>query len=246
MDARVRLLGSPAVRVASGWAPLIPTKPHALFAYLAYEGRRVRRAALAALMWPDASTVHARDDVRQALRRLRSGPCVALIASDRDAAWVTAASDVHEFRRAVAEQRWRDAIELHGGPLLEAFDLDDAEAFSAWLTAERAAVAQDWRLACHAALVAAVRLGHRDDALRLADALVRADPLDERATRDAMRAAAALGDLRGAAVRFETLERRLALDVGMAPEPATVALHDELRRRSRATDGVTELSRSRS
>ena len=239
MDARVRLLGSPAVRVASGWAPLTPTKPNALFAYLACKGRRVRRAALAALMWPDASAVHARDDVRQALRRLRSGPCSALIASDRDAAWVTAASDLHEFRRAVVERRWSEALGIHGGPLLEAFDLDDADAFSDWLIAERAAVAELWRLACHATYLAAVRVGHRDDALRLADALVRADPFDERATRDAMRAAAALGDLRGATVRFETLERLLAVDVGMAPEPATIALHDELRRRPEATSGVT-------
>jgi predicted ATPase len=38
-----------------------------------------------------------------------------------------------------------------------------------------------------------------------------------------------MGDLRGVTVRFEALARRLAEELGMAPDPATVALHRQLR-----------------
>ena len=83
MDVGVRLLGPPAVRVDDAWVPLRPTKPHALFAYLAYRGAPVRRAELAVLMWPDADAEHAFADVRQVLRSLRREPFGEVFGRDR-------------------------------------------------------------------------------------------------------------------------------------------------------------------
>ncbi len=112
---------------------------------------------------------------------------------------------------------------------MEGFEIDDADEFGAWLASERSALAADWRRACRAVLREAANAGLHDEALHLADLLVRADPLDEQATCDAMRVAAGMGDLRGATVRFTALAKRLADELGMAPDPATVALHQRLR-----------------
>ena len=126
MDVGVRLLGPPAVRVADTWVPMRPTKPHALFAYVAYRGVRVRREEAASLLWPDADAEHAHGDLRQALRSLSRGPFGPLFERDRGAIWLTVDSDVPEFRRAAAERRWVDAAAARrlgalawGNPALE-------------------------------------------------------------------------------------------------------------------------------
>jgi len=118
MDVAVRLLGPPAVRVDGAWVPLRPTKPHAAFAYLAYRGAPVRRAEVAALMWPDADAEHAFADLRQALRSLRCEPFGELLERDRGTVWLDVGSDVAAFRSSVAERRWADALACPRGPLL--------------------------------------------------------------------------------------------------------------------------------
>jgi DNA-binding SARP family transcriptional activator len=227
----VRILGPPAVCVAGAWLPLRSTKPHALFAYLAYRDAPVRRAEMATLMWPDADPEHAQCDVRQALSNLCRGPFGAFIGRDRTGVWLCGECDVHAFRAAVAEGRWGDAFALHAGPLLLGFEIDDADEFSAWLASERSVVAGDWRRVCRALGREAVEAGCHDDAQRYADLLVAADPVDERAVREAMKAAMAAGDRLGARRRFEELSARLEAEFGLAPEPTTWAVYE----RSRST-----------
>jgi DNA-binding SARP family transcriptional activator/tetratricopeptide (TPR) repeat protein len=225
----VRILGPPAVHVAGAWLPLRPTKPHALLAYVAYRDAPVRRAEMATLMWPDADAEHAQCDVRQALRNLARGPFAAAIGRDRTGVWLCGECDVHAFRTAVAEGRWCDAFALHGGPLLQGFEIDDADEFAAWLASERSAVAGEWRRVCRALGREAAEAGRHEDAQRYADLLVAADPVDERAVRDAMKAAVAAGDRLGATRRFEELTARLESEFGMAPEPTTWAVYERSR-----------------
>jgi DNA-binding SARP family transcriptional activator/tetratricopeptide (TPR) repeat protein len=65
------------------------------------------------------------------------------------------------------------------------------------------------------------RLGRWDD-------LVRLDPTDEEAHRELMRALADRGDRLGALRQFERLTRSLAHELGVGPDPATVAVRDQL------------------
>ena len=232
MDVGVRLLGPPAIRVAGTWVPLKPSKPSALLAYLAYHGSRVRRGALTTLLWAEADAAHAYGDLRQALRRLARGPFGELLGRDRTSAWLEAESDVSLFGRALAEQRWHDVLAAHSGPLMQGFEVDDADEFASWLACERAIVNEGWRRACHALIRQAGATGRHDEALRLADLLVRADALDEQAVRASMAAAAATGDVRAAVRRYETLAALLATELAVAPEAATSALLESIRGRA--------------
>ncbi len=236
MGGSVHLLGSPAVRVGGEWEPLRPSKPNAVLAYLVYRGARVRRSEVAALLWPEASSEHAQAALRQALRSLSSARFGQLLERDRGSLWVQAESDVERFRLALTERRWRDAFEAHAGPLLEGFELDGADEFASWLATERSAVSEDWRRACRALLHEASGVGDFDEAQRYADLLVRADPFDEQATREAMALAAAAGDVHGAVRRYEALSALLQSEVGVAPESATTALVERLR--GQALNGV--------
>ncbi|TVR89479.1 MAG: hypothetical protein EA416_12515 [Trueperaceae bacterium] len=229
MDVAVRMLGPPAIRVDGSWTSLRPTKPNALLAFLAYRCERVRRGELEALLWSEADAVHAQADLRQALANLVRRPYGVCVQRDRVSAWVNAASDVSAFRRAVSEQRVADAVALYAGPLLHGFEIDDADEFASWLASERAALAEEWRRACRAVVRNEVRAGRFEEAVVVADALRTFDPLDEWATREAMRALAAVGDLRGAARRYEALSGHLRDEIGSTPEAATTALLQRLR-----------------
>ena len=229
MDVAVRMLGPPAIRVDGAWTSLRPTKPNALLAFLAYRGERVRRGELEALLWSEADALHAQADLRQALASLVRRPYGACVNRDRVSAWITAATDVSAFRRAVTEQRVSDAVALYAGPLLHGFEIDDADEFASWLTSERAALAEDWRRACRAVVHNEVRAGRFEEAAFVADALRAFDPLDEWATREAMRALAAIGDVRGAERRYESLTAHLDAEIGSSPEAATTALLQRLR-----------------
>lgn len=229
MDAMVRLLGQPAIRLAGAWEPLRPSKPNALLAYLAYRGSRVRRAALATLLWPEADATHAHGALRQALRHVASEPFGGLLGRDRTSAWLEAESDVSLFDQAITEQRWRDALRAHTGPLLEGFEVDDADEFAAWLACERGSVNENWRRACHAVIRQASAAGRHDEAWHVADLLVRADALDEQAVRASMAAAAAMGDVRAAVRRYETLAALLETELAATPEAATSALLETIK-----------------
>jgi len=228
MDVGVRLLGTPVARAGGAWLPLGPSKPHAALVYVAASGGFVRRAELAELLWPGLDDGHAHASLRQALRRLSAGPLGDLLGRDRAGVWLEGECDVAGFRRAVAERRWVEALTMHQGTLLEGFEIDDADEFGAWLASARVAVAEDWRRACRALMVEATAEGRHGDALAYADLLVRADPLDEQAVREAMHAAVADGDARGAARRFQDLASLLWDDCGVEPEAATQALFDRL------------------
>jgi DNA-binding SARP family transcriptional activator len=234
MELGVRLLGTPEARAGGAWLPLGPSRPHAAFVYLAARGGFVRRAELAELLWPGLDDAHAFGNLRQALRRLVNGPLGALLGRDRTGVWLAGDCDVAGFRRAVTERRWRDAFELHRAPLLEGFEVDDADEFSAWLASERAAVAADWRRACRALLTEANAEGRHGDAVAYADRIVRADPLDEQAVREAMQAAAADGDAHGVTRRYRELVELLWRECSVEPEEATRALFERLAERSGA------------
>lgn len=228
MEVGVRLLGPPVARAGGAWLPLAPSKPHAALVYVAASGGFVRRAELAELLWPGLDDGHAHASLRQALRRLAGGPCGDLVGRDRSGVWLLGDCDVLGFRRAVAERRWAEALAAHRGPLLEGFELDDGDEFAAWMTSARVAVAEDWRRACRALMMEASAEGRYGDALGYADLLVRADPLDEQAVREAMQAAASDGDARGVARRFHDLATLLRDECGVEPEAATRALLGQL------------------
>jgi DNA-binding SARP family transcriptional activator/predicted ATPase len=234
VEIGVRLLGVPAVLVDGAWLPLRPGKVGALVAFVAHRGAVVRRGELAALLWPDADDRRAHTNLRQLLRTLAAGPWARVI--DRDAAfvWSVVESDVAHFRRAVAEERWRDAAAIYRGPFLEGFDDAGLPDVGAWADGERFALAELWRHAALAAMAADEAAGLSAEVLALADRLVAADPLDEEAVAQAMRAALALGDRRAAHRRLAALTRALREEVGAEPAAETMALLDEVPRETRS------------
>lgn len=224
MEADVRLLGPPAARVAGAWVPLRPGRADAVFAFAARRGAPVRRAEVAALLWPESPASLASASLRQALRTLSRSPLEGLLGRDHERVWVKDRSDLATFEDALREARWGDAVAAYQGTFLDGFELGQADEFSAWLEDERAAIDGRFRQACVTLIEDAQRRGEHADGLDLADRVLRVDPLDETVVRHALRAAAALGDRTGVRRRFEAFRALLEREMAVAPEEATLAL----------------------
>ena len=130
----------------------------ALLAVLAAAGERGRsRDALLALFWPDAPQERARHSLEQLLYAIRTsvGNDAFLGVNPIGLNPAVICSDVREFERAVAENRFEDAVAEYGGSFLEGFVLPDAPEFDPWVDGERARLANAYARALEALAVSA-------------------------------------------------------------------------------------------
>ncbi len=228
----------------------------ALLAFLALEHQRPHsREALAAQFWPDDSAAAAQNNLRVTLSRLRdvgkqlpAEPAQELLQVSRlavqlSAAWVERA-DVNYFsqliertlRHAHAERgqcshcqaQLQAAVAAYGGELLSGFRLDHCPLFEEWLALQRE---RQRRLLLDAfADLATYAEEHSDHhaAREYAQRQIELDPLREAAYRQLMRSLAGQGDRSGALACFERCRALLHDELGLDPEPATLALHREI------------------
>jgi predicted ATPase/DNA-binding SARP family transcriptional activator len=245
---RVMLLGS--FQVQLNGAPVAhfrSDKVRALLAYLALEADRPHtRAGLCGLLWPDKDDDAALQNLSQTLRRLRealgeqNGAPSVLRVSRQSLQWEAAADvwvDATVFARNVAGASLSElerAVDLYRGELLPGFGLPGCDAFDEWLLLTRERFANQ-------ALTALETLTRRYLATdRYAEAAVSArralalNPLQEASQRLLMHALAASGDRAAALTTYERYRQVLHAELGVAPDPATNALAEQIRSGSAA------------
>jgi DNA-binding SARP family transcriptional activator len=231
-----RVLGPVSLEVDGAPAPpeLLWRKHLALLVYLARSPKRARtREHLTGLLWPDKEESAARHSLNEALRVLRRTAGDAAV--DAGAGQVALRSgavrlDAEALDRWIAEGAWDAAAAIVAGEFLEGFAVPGAEAFEAWLGAERL----HWRSRSLAALLgqseAALARGDADAALRAARQAESLDPHAEPAARAIMTALAVQGDGAAALAHCERFSATLAREVGGAPAEATRSLAERIRR----------------
>ena len=183
----IRLLGRLDVRARDGAAIAINSRRSvALLACLgAGDGEAWSRERLAALLWAGRGAEQARASLRQELFRLRrmlGGLRIDAWASGRE---LTLPSDrftvdVRHFRAACAEpQRYRRAIELFRGPLLQDV-MADAGPFGQWLRRQRRSLQEQLGDCLRRAVADRLAAGDVGEARKLAQRLLRLDAASER------------------------------------------------------------------
>jgi DNA-binding SARP family transcriptional activator len=196
-------------------APRVRPPRLALLAALAAAGERgVTRDRLMALLWPDSDDARGRHSLRQSLYTLRQelGRDVVLA---RGAALVlddaAVASDIADFRAALARDDRRCAVAIASKPFLDGFYLPGAPDFERWVEAERARFATMVTGALHALAREASDAGDRRAAVEWWRQLVALDPLSGHVAAGYAQALATDGD-RARALDFvrrhEALVRR--------------------------------------
>ena len=208
LDANARAPRSDIVRCLVAYLALNPDRAHP-------------RAALTALLWPDADESHARHNLRQILYQLNStlggdARCLLFVAHDVLSLSEDVQCDVTSFLDHLAHDRPREAISLYQGEFLDGVASPDG-AFAEWVEQQRVALHQR---ACDTFSVLARQAlaeGDAEQALRDARRHAELDPFSEHAHQDIMRAQLALGDAAGARSHFRAFESRLLRETGLAP-----------------------------
>jgi TolB-like protein/DNA-binding SARP family transcriptional activator len=249
------LLGGFEARLSSGVVAKLPgQKDRALLAFLAISaGDAHPRERLAGLLWSERSDQQARDSLKQSLLRVRRGlgPAASnALRADRQSIALDRTDihvDVLSFQR-LAEEKSIDALaraaSLYRGDLLDGIAVRDP-AFEDWLMVERQRLRHLLERALASLMGQALDAGNREMADNAARRLLLIDPLSEAAHRTLMQVHAAEGQTSLAFKVFEQLRGRLHRELCVAPEAATIALYDRIRReRSVASTAAEPPARS--
>jgi DNA-binding SARP family transcriptional activator len=242
---RLQTLGSLSLHEHSGAA--IPghasqRRRLALLAVLAAAGDRGRsRDSLLALLWPDASQERARHSLEQLLYAIRTsvGDEVFLGVNPISLNPEVIRSDVREFERALAEDRFEAAVAEYGGPFLQGFMLPDALEFEPRADGERARLATAYARALEALAAAAERRSDFQGAAEWWEKRAAHDPYDSRIAQCLMRALDASGNRARAIQHAGVHERLLQRELGVQATPAVKTLADRMRLEPHAASAAT-------
>ncbi|HEY2531258.1 MAG TPA: BTAD domain-containing putative transcriptional regulator [Xanthobacteraceae bacterium] len=237
----LRLLGAFAVEANVGRPiPIVirPKKARALLAYLAMQrDYRARREELATLLWGDNPDALARQSLRQCLISLRQDLCAAsdMLVVEREAIALRSqivtvdARSLAALARSAAPDALAAAAALWQGPFLADLALDVDE-FDAWRNEETERLA-----AAAAGIFAALARnadanGQGDRAIAAAEQLVALEPTREDRQRTLLKLVVRYRGRETALSRAKLLTGLLHRELDVAPEAATRALIEEIRR----------------
>ena len=248
---RIALLGGLEIAgdEIAGHAPLT-RKTRALLAFLALQGARGQsREKLADLLWGSSAEEQARANLRHALSSIRKalngdGDTYLVVEGDHvSLAGRDIEVDVAQFEHFIEQatpHALKRAAALYKGDMLDGFSLKE-DMFEGWARVERERLrhlASDMltKLIAHCD-----RVGDTERCIGTAARLLSLDPLRESAHRILMRAYAVQGRHASALKQFETCRDILKRELGVEPEPKTVALYNQLRtQRETSIEGETD------
>lgn len=260
-NAQLRIYTFGRLSIQSGnqiWRKFRTDKGRALLIYLALSLEQTqRREHLATLFWPDASASAARSnlrvsihDIRKQWTKLTGQSADALLTSNRQSVHLREGvvwSDVTHFQQLAASfdqhthddslvctdciTRRREAVALAQGELLSGFTFADAEAFNRWVITLRENVLQE-RIALLDALIAHYRQAAEwAQVVEFTRQLLTLEPWRESYWQQLFGALATQGDLHGVETAFAECQHFLFEELGVEPEPATVAAYEAARQR---------------
>ena len=217
----------------------------ALLAVLSAPAARPRsRDKLGALLWPEATSEHARRLLSDSIYVLRTalGDDVILTAGENVSINVDRLQvDVLEFTCAMEKGDYRKAVEIRngGGPFLDGARLLDSSEFEHWAEVTRSELDAAYRDALRRIAGAASSAGDLAGAVGWWRRLAGEDPLSASVAVELLRAFDAAGD-RSAALAFARVyENLVRSELDSPPDPSFVAIVDKLRHGEAIRPGAT-------
>ena len=263
MPNRLSLLGPVCLTGADGpsMRRALQQRRLALLALIAASpGQSISRDRLLGLLWPERdehSARHLLADSLYVLRRTLGDDAIVASGESLRLSPELVWNDVVEFRTALAEERWSDALQLYRGDFLDGFFVRNAVDFDLWATAERARLRALATGAASALGDQLQRAGRLHDAATAAERALELSPCDEPSLRDLVRLLLTTDNRARAESVARVFVERLALELGVSPSGETmrflrdaralgsgepivvVAPREPYRRRAHAIDSVT-------
>lgn len=208
----------------------------------------ISRDRLLGFLWPDRDEATARHLLADSVYVLRKTLGErAIIASGETLRLSTELvwTDVSEFRHAIAEERWADALQLYRGDFLDGFYVRNAPDFDQWALAERDRLRA---MAARAASTLADRLekaGRSTEAAIAAERALELAPGDENSFRNLVRLLIATNNHARAQSVARAFIEYLAAELGVSPSAETTRLLSELGAQPNGEPIVVVTSRAR-
>ena len=205
-------------------------KTLAILAVLATDGT-VTRDRLMALLWPDSDNERARGSLKQAIHSLRhqlDAPDLVVGKNDLSLNPGLITSDVKRFQDALRAGETREAVALYQGPFLDGVHLNGSAELEEWVEARRGSLALEYRNGLERLAREAETQGNLGEAVDWWTRRATEDPLDGKAALHLMQALAAAGRPTAALQHQRAHEELLRRELGLAPDPAILALAERL------------------
>jgi DNA-binding SARP family transcriptional activator len=202
----------------------VPRASQRLLAFLALHGRIVERAALAGVLWPEASEPHAYSSLRTALTRLQRTARMSVAASPFELGLAEGVTVDIRHAKALAWRLLDPAVPPTPGDLgTTAIMALSADLLPDWYDDWVLVEAEDWRqLRLHALEALADHLtgaGRWGEATVAARAAVRGEPLRETSHAALIRVFLAEGNVSEAVREFTSYQELLHDELGLKPTP---------------------------
>lgn len=217
MAEHVHLLGSARLVQSSTSVQFLADKRYQLLAYLAYQKDWVSREQLLYLFWSDGSGEHARNNLRQLLKRVRELDCASGIEANGQHLRWSVDSDAGSFKQAVSEADWVAALAHYGGLFLESFIGYESAEYLNWLEPERERLHDQWCQAVQRRAEHLTREGNHLGAVELLRPLIEGNDLDENALKAFMQAAVNAGGRELALKAYQDFANRLQAELNLTP-----------------------------
>lgn len=203
--------------------------PASLLFYLAASGDWVSRSELAYLYRPDDAESEALAYLRLQVHRAQGLPWAEGLEVEASRLRWQVDTDLAALHSARQARRWREVINLYGGPLLGKWELRDKPTYNAWLDLEREGAQQAYASALREEAGRWERAADYQQAAGLYERLAAIDEFDEAAVMDQVRTLALTGEVDLALRRHKVFAALLEDELGSEPSPEFEALVGEIR-----------------
>jgi predicted ATPase/DNA-binding SARP family transcriptional activator len=256
---RLFLFGVPRVEREGQAVSIRRRKVWALLAYLAVTGQPHSRDALATMFWPENDQSSALANLRRDLSRLKRAVGDEVLDVDRlqvglvSPAHPSAGSgqgvwlDVEAFKGRLAAvqahghapgelcaecmEALTQAVSLYSDDFMAGFSLPDSLEFDEWQFFQAEGLRRSFGEALQRLVQWHTGQAEFEQGVEYARRWVALDPLHEEAQRQLMRLYAWSGQQAAAVRQYQECARLLEEELGVEPEPETVALYEAIRTR---------------
>ncbi|HEV7387730.1 MAG TPA: BTAD domain-containing putative transcriptional regulator [Gemmatimonadaceae bacterium] len=190
-------------------------------------GESISRDRVLGFLWPDRDERTARHLLADSLYVLRqslgdraittSGETLRL---SPDVVWI----DVVEFRRALTDERWSDALQIYRGDFLDGFFVRNAVDFDQWAMSERDRLREVATRAASRLVDALIATGRLSEAVAAAERALELTPCDEPSFRKLLNLLFTSGNRSRADAVARRFVERLASEIGVSPSAETMLM----------------------
>ena len=245
----LRFLGPVHIEVNGTPLKIVRSKAKALLSYLTVTGDDQSRDGLLALLWSDVDQRRAQAALRNALWELNKSPVGDWLEIDTETVCFNRTAqvwlDVTLFQQLLARCQSHDhppneacpdclaplteAVELYRGDFLSGFTLPDAPGFDEWHFFQTESLRQQLASALEGLISSHSAEGDYEAALSHARRRLALDPLHEAAHRQLMLLYAQSKQQAAALRQYEVCVDALETELGLAPQPETTTLYEQIR-----------------